>query len=202
MREGSTTRPGCAVLFAPQRAHADDSHQGYERNIWTMNADGTGQRQLTHVGRFNVTPSWQPVPTTPAAAGLPAVPTTRPSRPTPEARLVAVFFRAEDTLYADSATALENSPAVALVLGSQLIRDAATFRRQTVAISVKTSWGKKFKRGALAMYASTRAAGEKFNAAILAALLGHRGQARNDVTAALTKIVGIFIREGELSSVL
>ena len=52
------------------------------------------------------------------------------------------------------------------------------------------------------MYASTRAAGEKFNAAILAALLGHRGQARNDVTAALTKIVGIFIREGELSSVL
>jgi TolB protein len=38
----------------------DRNITGYDRQIWVMNADGTGKRRLTHSRQFNEWPAWSP----------------------------------------------------------------------------------------------------------------------------------------------
>lgn len=178
------------------------SDEGYQQNIWTVTAAGTGQAQLTHGGGFNITPSWQPVLSPSPASPPPPTATTRPSRPTPEARLVAIFIKAEGVLYDDVSSVPQASPVAALTIGSRLITDAAMSRRQTLVIAPSTKWGKKFKHRALAIYASAHTAGNKFNAAIGNALTGHAGLARREAQAALRDILTVFSQEGQLAAVL
>jgi hypothetical protein len=184
------------------RSIAYSSDQGYQQNIWTINADGSGQTQLTRGGGYRITPSWQPLPSPAPIAPLSAAATTRPSRPTPEARLVAVFFRAESDLYEDVSSVFPSSPVAALTVGSRLIDNATAELRQTLAVAPTTNWARRFKRGALAMYASADAAGHEFNAAILDGVRGHKGPARHDVNAAFEDIQRMFTDEGGLASVL
>ncbi len=191
-----------APAWSPDgRSIAYSSDEGYRQNIWVMNAAGTSRTQLTHGAGFNIGPNWQPVPSVLPTAPLPAVSSTRPSRPTPEARLVAVFLEADNVLYDDVAS-VSAPPAAALTIGRQMIGDAAAVRRQTLRIAPTTEWGKKFKRGALAMYASAHAAGNRFNAAVVDAVKGHRGKAQGDVQTAFIDILTMFIQEDDLDAVL
>lgn len=177
---------------------AYSSDESYQQNIWVMSAAGTGQVQLTHGAGFNISPSWQPVPSSSPGTPLPAVSTRRPSRPTPEARAVAILFRAENVLYDD--VAASTSPIGALTIGRRLISDSARARGQTLAVLPPTAWGKKFRRTALAMYASARAAGTKFDAAIVDAAEGRTGLARADVRAASKDLLTMFIQQGQLDA--
>jgi Tol biopolymer transport system component len=181
---------------------AFNSDEGYQQNIWTIHADGSGQAQLTHGGGFKIAPSWQPLPSPPPVAPLPAASTTPPSRPTPEAKVVQIFFRAGSVLYDDVASLSPSSRVTAFTAGSRLINDAATVRLQTVAVSPVTKWGKKFKSGALAMYASADAAGNEFHAAIVAALKGRTALERLDVRAAFRDVLRVFTEEGRLFATL
>jgi hypothetical protein len=177
------------------RSIAFDSNEGYQTNIWAVNADGTDRTQLTHGGGFNIAPSWQPVPTAPIAPPLPAVSAEVPSKPTPEARLIATFYRAQRILYDDVAGLSHLSAVSALTLGERLIEDASILRRRTVAISPKATWGNQFKRQALAIYATVRAAGHKYNAAIADALKGERRRAQRDANAAFHDVLGALVRD-------
>jgi hypothetical protein len=183
---------------------AYDSNENFRRNIWTMNADGTGQTQMTHggVGGYNVSPSWQPVVSPPPTASPPALSTTSPSQPTPEARLVGVFTKAANVFYYDLTALSSNDPFLALAIGDRLTEDAAALRRQTLGLSPTTRWGKKFKRRSLAMDASARAAGREFNAVITDAVKGHKTKARRDAKAAEHDIERMFSQGGKLLAVL
>jgi Tol biopolymer transport system component len=174
---------------------AFDSNEGYQTNIWSVSVDGTSRTQLTHGGGFNITPSWQPVLTAPQAPPLQAGSGRPPSRPTPEARLIATFYRAQRILYDDVAGLSHISTIGAVTLGDRLLKDASILRRRTVGISPRTKWGKQFKRQALAMYATVRLAGEKFNAAIVDALKGQRRRAQRDATAALNDVLRALVRD-------
>jgi len=185
------------------RLIAYDSNEGFQYNIWTMNADGTDPTQLTHGSGFNITPSWQPVPSPPPAAPLPAVSTTRPSRPEAHARLVAIYLKALDVLDDDAASLSVSPPSpVILTVGVRLIHDAVALRRQTVTIVPKTKYDRKFKRGLLAMYASARAAGSRLNAIIVDAIEGHKAQARRDGKAAFRDIGQMLAEDGRLAGLL
>ena len=178
------------------------SGDGEEQNIWTMNADGTGQRQLTHGAGFDITPNWQPVPVPSSMAPLPAASITPLSRPTPEARLVAIYFRAEYVLYDDTGALSQTSAIAALTVGVRLITDAEALRAQTLPLVPKTKWGKRFKHGVLAMYASARDAGHKFNAAIIDALEGHKRKVRRDTLAGFRALLRMADQDGRLLGVL
>ncbi len=177
------------------RLIAFESNEGYQLNVWTITAEGTSRSQLTHGGGFNITPSWQPVPPVPQLAPLPALSTMPPSRPTPEARLVAVFYRSLYVLYDELAGLTHPSALAALTLGDRLTHDASALRRQTVAISPTTRWGKKFKRTALTMYGFAHAAGDEFNAAIADAIKGRRRCVRRDSKTAVRDLLRMFDRQ-------
>jgi Tol biopolymer transport system component len=59
--ESPTWSPdGRRILFSRGRVRFGDRHHRPHSDLWTMNADGTRQRQLTHTRAIELEPAWAP----------------------------------------------------------------------------------------------------------------------------------------------
>jgi Tol biopolymer transport system component len=175
---------------------AYDSNQGGAENVWVMNSAGGGQKQLTHGGGFNVTPTWQPVPSVAPTAPLPATSTVAPSQPTPEARLGGISFELDYLITQDIAD-LQERNAIGVVAGIQLIADAARLRKETLPIVPATPGGAIFKRDMLRVYTDAFVTGVTYTKALRDAVLGKLVALRREAKAYEKDLARLLVAQGD-----
>lgn len=161
---------------------AFDRDVGASQDLWVVNPNGTGARQVTNTGELNVFPSWQPVPAAAPTSPPPATSGLAPSAPVAEARLEGISLLQEWLLGSDLSTS-QSVPEV-LTFGPRLVLDASELRRETLAIKPTTQRGRAFKSKLLIVDEWASKAGKDFSKAIVALAAHDSKQANKYQTAA------------------